>query len=108
MEIILFPRPNPGPPVKLVALRPLCGDYGTVTEGQIFEAPEMYALSLQERGLAKLHREPARVQDFLPRLAKAICGVPENKMMPPAQTEIVEPLSAPVAAQELARRRKKA
>ena len=106
MEIILFPRPNPGPPVKLIALRPLCGDYGTVTEGQVFEAPEMYARSLQERGLARLHREQPAVQGFLPRLAKAMLGAPENKMMPPAQTEIVEPLSAAVPQE--ARRRKKA
>lgn len=38
---------------KLIALRPLTGDYGFVEEGKLFQVEEEDAIQLEARGLAK-------------------------------------------------------
>jgi hypothetical protein len=98
---------------KLKALRPLCGDYGSVSEGQTFETDEKTALSLESRGLAERVREPSLVQ----RMIGKMLGPPENKMMPMANNKadpvviapqvIVEPEPPPVMSAGGSRRRGK-
>lgn len=62
--------------VKLKALRPLIGDYGSVAEGQQFETDDARALQLEARGLVVQARPPET------KMLRA----PENKAMPPAVT----------------------
>jgi hypothetical protein len=68
--------------VKLIAIRPLYNPkvYGTVGSGQIFEAPEDIAESLESRGLAELYIE-----------RKAIYASPENKMLIPTENKVIIP-----------------
>ena len=62
--------------VKLKALRPLIGDYGSVAEGQQFETDDARALQLEARGLAAQARPPET----------KMLQAPENKTMPPTVT----------------------
>lgn len=63
--------------VKMQALRPLTGDYGTVSEGQEFEVDPRGAERLEARGLAcRAHI------GIVERFGKAFLGAPENKTAP--------------------------
>jgi hypothetical protein len=81
-ELAIKPAGNPpiirdtgGPMIKLRAIRPLRGDWGTAHPGQTFEAPESVARDLESRGLVERVNP---VKDSL----KAMF-VPENKSVAP-------------------------
>lgn len=61
--------------MKLRALRPLHGDYGTVSPGQEFEVNEDIGLTLESRGLAEYVYQHKAVKP------------PENKMVTPAENK---------------------
>lgn len=71
---------------KLIALRPLSGDYGTVHPGQSFVCDEQTALSLESRGLAERVRESGFIAKMLSRTENKMLAVQENKDEPPAVT----------------------
>lgn len=58
--------------VLLKALRPLTGDYGKVSPGEIFEAEDDVAVSLESRGLAERFHFASKMQP-----------AHENKMVKP-------------------------
>lgn len=74
---------------KMKALRPLYGDYGRVTDGQIFECTEAAALSLESRGLAERHHEP------LVNIVAKMLGY-ENKMLQPPHAKAMPTEPPPV------------
>lgn len=59
--------------VKLMALRDIYGSYGNKNAGEVFETDDETALSLETRGLAQRHHEPAR----------KMMPAPQNKMQLP-------------------------
>lgn len=67
---------------KLVALRPLYGDYGAKHPGDAFEVDEQTALSLESRGLAERQRDPSLFAKMLTRYENKMV-TPENKREPP-------------------------
>ena len=68
---------------KLVALRPLFGDYGRKHPGQTFEVDEQTALSLESRGLAERQRDVGLLAKMFARYENKLVVPPENKQEPP-------------------------
>lgn len=64
--------------IKMVALMPLCGDYGRPTTGDVFETNEEVAESLEARGMACRYLPPRNVVAPPKMTAPAA-----NKMLPP-------------------------
>lgn len=69
---------------KLIALRTLYGDYGSVAPGQTFETDIVSAESLRARGLVEIYRDPSLIE----RLFKATAP-PENKAIQPPENKTV-------------------
>jgi hypothetical protein len=61
--------------MKLKAIRPIHGDYGTIKRGEVFEVSEDVGLTLESRGLAEYVREAKSVKP------------PENKMLLPDENK---------------------
>jgi hypothetical protein len=72
---------------KLVALRPLFGDYGQVSPGQVFETDDVTAEKLEARGLVERYHEPQEM--LAPTENKMLSASPENKTI---TTQSVPPL----------------
>ena len=68
---------------KLIALRPLFGDYGRKHPGETFEADEQTALSLESRGLAERQRDAGLLAKMLARYENKMIAPPENEPRPP-------------------------
>jgi hypothetical protein len=64
---------------KLIALRPLYGDYGQVSPGQVFEADAVIAEKLETRGLAERYHEPREEKMLASPENKMQVAAPENK-----------------------------